>query len=221
MTTQEQEKKQLPATTDALTAYPALSNCEMHDGSLQINSFPAIVEFAKMAVGCGFFEDTKTANQAIIKVSWGTSVGLTPMESINDVYVNRGKFGVWAKAIARKIKSHPRYDYKVRENTVKQCVLECYIDGELQNDLITYTMEQAIAAGVTGNKPWKVTPARMLFYKAITEAQIVHFPDVFKGTVMSTEDIQDMEFSEAYKKDRPNIVKQAQLEAAQDRAAAR
>lgn len=215
----DQQQKQLPAKVDKTTAYPVLAGCEFNDGAIQLNSFSAIQEFAEIASGCGFFEDAKSVQQAIIKISYGTRLGLDPLESINGIYVNRGRFGIWAKVIAQKIKEHPRYDYNVIESNEKICVLEAVVDGVKQKNHIKFTIEQAREMGVTANKPWKVDPEQMLFYKAVTRLKDRYCPDVFKAQIASIEDLSDLEFSESYKKERPDIVKQAQLEAAQDRAA--
>jgi hypothetical protein len=213
---------QLPA--ESKPQWPlSLTSCKVINGIVQIESLNDIETFARFAIASGYFADgdAKSVAQAGMKMMFGLRMRLDPLEAITDLYMFKGQVGVYGRLIARKIKERREsdgYDYFVEESTDKRCCVHfltnknerCGFDGTVGGTVeekkahcnhlspISFSIEQAHAMGVTGNKPWKADPALMMFYKVLARAMKKYYPDLFTGvSPQIKEDIED--FVEAEK----------------------
>lgn len=128
----------------------------------------------------GFFSDTKSLSQAIVKMVAGEELGLGPMTSMQGFHVIQGKPTISGQIMASKVKMSAKYDYRVREATATRCLIEWFQDGESVGES-EYTFEQAQRAGLTGKDNWRKTPEDMLFNRAIARGVRRHCPDVLAG----------------------------------------
>jgi len=163
------------------------------------NPIPANDELAvAMNIGTifaqsGFFPDTRTAAQAIVKILAGRELGVGPFASMRGVIVNRGKLELSAGLVGSLIKSSGRYDYRVKVHTQNVCTLVFFENGQEIGES-TFTIDDAKRAELTTGKnahSWRHYPRNMLFARALTNGARWFCPDVFGGPVYTPEELGD------------------------------
>ena len=138
----------------------------------------------------GYFEDTKGAAQAVVKILAGAEQGIPPIAAMANLYITNGKPTATAALIAERIKSHPELDYRITEHTREACEIEILERGE-KVGTSRYTIQDARDAGLAGKVQWKAHPRNMLFARAITNAYRFYCPHVFGAPVYAVEEFDD------------------------------
>jgi len=127
----------------------------------------------------GFFQDTKTESQAIVKILAGREVGLQPIEAMTGIHIVKGKITLGANLMAAAIKKHPDYNYKVIHHDTKKCTIEFY-EGRESIGTSEFTIEDAKNANVyKSGGSWSMYPRNMLFARAMSNGVKWYCPDVF------------------------------------------
>jgi len=141
---------------------------------------------AETMVRSGFFSDIANANQALMKIVAGAELGIGPIQSLRSVYFSKqGTPSFSSNFIATSIRKHPDYDYEIKKLTNTECTIAFYRrdpkteKGWIESTpSITYTMEEAIAAGIARKDVWQKYPKDLLFARALTRGARQHCPDV-------------------------------------------
>ena len=139
----------------------------------------------------GYFNDSKDANQAIVKILAGREMGFGPFAAMSDIHIIQGKPVVGANLMAAAVKSHPKYDYRVTVNTDLEVSIEFYQEGK-SIGVSSFTMDDAKSAGLQGKDNWRKFPRNMLFARAISNGVRWYCPDVFSGAAVYTPDEFDV-----------------------------
>ncbi len=127
----------------------------------------------------GMFTDVKTAAQAVVKIIAGKELGLSPIESMNSLYMVNGKIAVSSKIIASLVKKSGKYDYTIEKLDDQECTLIFYqLNGE-KVDLgkSTFTFKDAAKAGLVNKDNWKNYPRNMMFARALSNGARWYCPD--------------------------------------------
>lgn len=194
---QAQGNKQLPAQARTVqeqsgAQLPALSaSGEAGGAALVLRTPEDMMRVAKILADAGLIEDIKSANQAFVKLMYGLELGMTPGEAIDDLYFLKGRRGIWARAIAAKFGRHGHYNYDILETTEECCTIQITYDGQPKGQPVTFTVRQAQEMGLLGKPAWKADRKLQLFYKALTRAQVMYAPDLYRRTVKAVEDLED------------------------------
>lgn len=138
----------------------------------------------------GFFADVSKGSQAMVKIIAGQELGLEPFSAMQNLFIVKGKIQISGNAIAGKIKSSGKYNYKIKVSTKEKCTLEFYENQEPQGEY-TFTIDDAKQAGLTTNVVWKNYPQTMLFNRAVSGGYKIFCPDIFNFTVYSEADSFD------------------------------
>jgi hypothetical protein len=154
-----------------------------------IQNFSDVESVARAMAGSGFFQDSKQASQAIVKVLAGHELGFGPFASMTGIHIIQGKPAFGANLIAGAIKAQGKYDYRVVVLDDSHCEIEFYqiIDGK--RTLLgksSFSMMDATKAGLTGKDTWSKFPRNMLFSRAISNGARWYTPDVFSGAPVYT-----------------------------------
>jgi len=129
----------------------------------------------------GFFSDTRSAAQAVVKILAGKEMGFGPIASMTGIHIIQGKVAVGANLMGASVKSDPRYDYRVMELTDDRAEVAFY-EGGKEIGRSVFTMEDAKAAGLTGKDNWRKFPRNMLFSRAMSNGVRWYCPDAFGGS---------------------------------------
>lgn len=147
----------------------------------RINEFNQIADvFSKS----GLFSDIRSQGQAFVKIMAGAEIGLAPFTAMNSFHIIQGKVTMSAQAIAARIKSSKRYNYRVIEKTATRCSLAFFENGQ-QVHIETW---DAARANKAGTKNMDKYPEAMLFARAITAGARAVCPDVI-GSFYAPEEL--------------------------------
>lgn len=158
----------------------------------------------------------KSAEAAVVIILKGRELGLPPMQALSHVHVVNGKPTLSAEVmLAMALQRGHRVVVAESTNeraTIKGQRLESFAKYGPEQSL-TFSMEDARTAGVTGNPTWKKYPAAMLRARAISAFMRMFAPDVLMGAsyvpeelgaevnedgeVVRVDDAQDVEFTPA------------------------
>lgn len=142
---------------------------------------------ARAMAGSGFFQDTKQANQAIVKVLAGHELGFGPFASMTGVHIIQGKPTLASNLMAAAVKRNGKYNYRVIEASDAKCEI-AWFEGGQEVGRSAFTWEEGTRAGLTNKDNWKKYPSDMLFARALSRGQRRFAPDIFNGATVYTPD---------------------------------
>jgi hypothetical protein len=132
----------------------------------------------------GYFADSKSKAQAIVKVMAGAELGIPPFAAMTGIHIVQGKPALGANVLATLIKNDPRYNYRVLEMTADVCRIQFYENGE-PCGISEFTIAEAKKAGT---KNLDKFPKNMLFARAISNGSKWFTPGIFGGAPVYTPD---------------------------------
>jgi len=133
----------------------------------------------------GFFKDTTSQAQAMVKVMAGAELGLPPFASMTGIHIVQGKPVLGANLVATLVKNDPRYNYRVKQADDQACILTWYENGAAVGES-SFTIAEATAAGLSGKDNWKKYTSDMLFARALTRGARRFAPGIFGGAPIYT-----------------------------------
>lgn len=159
------------------------------------NEIRELAAYADVLGKSGYFPIRHEA-EGIALFLVGKSLGLSPVESLQNLHVIEGRPVLSANAYASFIRKHPDYDYEVVEQSREACAVRFHgkVRGEWRElGVYRITLEEAkssgLAMGKSGmKKNWKVHPDAMLFARAVSQGCRIHCPDVFSFSVYTDAD---------------------------------
>jgi len=164
------------------------------DNSLAIRqSYDETERVAAAMVKSGYFQDTRDASQAIVKILAGREMGFGAFASMTGVYIIQGRPSIGANLMASAVKRHPNYDYRVLEMTDTVCEIEYFQQGKTIGKS-RFTLEDARKAGT---KNLDKFPRNMLFARAMSNGVRWFVPDVFDGAAVYTPEELGADVNEA------------------------
>lgn len=184
--------------TEELTRKDDKKAIEIHNGT--VSNIDAV---ALVMVKSGIFADVRSQYQAIVKIMAGRELGLSPIESMQMLYIVGSQIGARAILIASKIKASKKYDYIVDELTNEKCSISFYEKAEKERTKIgtvEFTMEDArkivdskTGKPITAKDNWKNYPRNMLFARTIMNGMRWFCPDALSSIIsISAEELNDI-----------------------------
>lgn len=171
-------------TSTALTRRPATG--------LSLTTLDEMKGFAHAAFCAGLMgsqsDKTTAIARAVVAIQYGAEVGLGPMSSIQGINVIQGKPAMGAGMIATLVKRSGRYNYRVTKHTNDCCTIQFTENGEPCGES-TFTMQDAVTAGLTKNPLWKTVPKNMVFARAMSNGAKWYCGDIFSGSVYTPEEL--------------------------------
>jgi hypothetical protein len=151
-------------------------------------------------VQSGMFPDLKSQAQAVVKIMAGRELGLSPLQSITDIYIVNGKVALQAKVISSLIKRSGKYDYHIDKLDDEGCVISFFqLNGErIKIGESSFSKADAARAGVINKEVWKSYPRNMYFARTISNGGRLFCPDVI--TAYTTEEVEDIKVIPANEK---------------------
>lgn len=124
----------------------------------------------------------------LLAMELGDALGIRPIQAINSVHVIEGKPSASADLIASLIR---KAGHRLRVQGDDQSATAQIIraDDPDYTFEVTWTMDRAKAAGLTGKGVWKSYPAAMLKARAITEVARAGASDALYGVIYTPEEL--------------------------------
>lgn len=132
-----------------------------------------------------FFKDIATEAQAIAKIMAGSELGIPPVASLSGIHIVEGKPVLGATVIASLIDNNSIYSYKVLKNSNVECSIEFFKNKE-SIGISSFTIEEAVNAGIANKPNWTKYPSDMLFARAISRGARRFTPGIFCGSAVYT-----------------------------------
>lgn len=112
----------------------------------------------------------------------GRELGLPAMQSLRSIHIIEGKPVLSADLMAALCKRSPDCAlFRLVESTDKIATYEAQRTGEASATRMSYTIDQAAAAGLVGKDNWKRHTAAMLRARAASAISRAVFPDLLVG----------------------------------------
>lgn len=159
--------------------------------SPEIESLREPMAIGEVFTKSGLFPDIKSQSQAVVKILAGKEIGLSPFQSMKDIYIVNGKLALQANALASLIKTSKKYDYKIEELTNETCKISFWeITGEGKKEnlgISEFNSKDAARAGLINKDNYKNFPKNMYFARALANGQRWYCPDCACGWHVSEE----------------------------------
>jgi hypothetical protein len=119
-------------------------------------------------------------------ILYGAELGLTAVQSAQNIFVIHGKPAVYARTMAAQVR---RAGYKIHEVEASdtKVVWQGLRDGNWASS--EWTMERADKAQYTSNERYQTNPQEMLRAKAIAEVCRIQYQDVLLGMAYTVEEL--------------------------------
>ena len=147
-----------------------------------VTTYDEVERAAKAMAASGFFTDTKSISQAIVKIMAGQELGFGPFAIMNGVYIIQGRPSFGANMMAAAVKASGRYNYRVIEMSDTKCEIAFFENGQ-ECGRSSFSMEDAKKAGT---KNLDKFPRNMLFARAMSNGVRWYCPDVTNGSAVYT-----------------------------------
>lgn len=147
----------------------------------------SISNLGQIFASSGYFQDTRDASQAIVKILAGRELGLPPIAAMTGIYIIRGKVSLSATTMAAVLKRHGNYDYRVLEHNHESCKIE-FFQGEESIGISEFSMEDAKLAGLKSDQ-YKKYPRNMLFARAMSNGIRWFCPDILGGPAYTPDEL--------------------------------
>lgn len=148
------------------------------------STMPEAVELASRLARSGLIPgDLRGKPEDILVVLLsGHELGISPLRSLQAIHVIRGRPVLSADLLAALVMRSPLCLYfSVVESTPERCTVETHRKGSPRPERLTWTLEQAKAAGLTGKDTWKAHAATMLSHRARAALARRVYPDLVMG----------------------------------------
>lgn len=157
-----------------------------------IKNYSDLESVAKVMYESGYFQDSKSAAQAMVKILAGQELGVGPFASMSGINIIKGKPAPGSNMIAALIKNDPRYDYKVKQLNNDICELT-FFEETIQVGVSIFTkadLDKAeggnmVTPGAKGSMKVRF-PRNMLFARAISNGAKWYTPGIFGGAPVYT-----------------------------------
>jgi hypothetical protein len=153
--------------------------------ALSVRDEMPLSELGAVLVKSGFFQDTRDAAQAIVKVMAGRELGLAAIASMTGIYIVQGRVTLSANIMAAVVKRSGRYDYRVLSLDDKACEI-AFFENKQAIGNSRFTADDAKRAGTKNMEKY---PRNMLFARAMSNGVKWYCPDVTGGPVYTPEEL--------------------------------
>jgi hypothetical protein len=128
-------------------------------------------------------------------VLYGNELGLGPMQSLNSIHVIEGRAAA-SPELMRALVAKAGHRIDVTENTNDTCVMKGTRFDTGAEATVTWTLEDAKNANLTGKDNWKKYPRAMLVARATSELCRLLFPDIIAGLSYTPEEMESVAATE-------------------------
>lgn len=157
--------------------------------SLAPSNFAEAMEYSKMIANSELApkDYRNKPNNVIIAIQMGSEIGLSPMQSLQNISIINGKPCVWGDAALALVQASPNYEYCNEEQDANKAICALKRKGEPEY-IVTFTKQDAIDACLWNKVgPWKQYPKRMMQMRARGFALRDKFADVLMGLNIAEE----------------------------------
>lgn len=172
-------------------ALPAPSGRDIVDG--WAHQVAAVAKLATYIAATDFVPKAYRGQDAAVAAAIlaGREMGIGPMTALQHLYVVDGRPAMSAQLMRALVFAHG-HTIRVAECNSERCTLIGRRAGDSHEAPVTWSMEDARRAQVTGKTNWARYPRQMLLARATGELCRAVFPDVIGGMAYTVEEADDI-----------------------------
>jgi hypothetical protein len=185
---------------------------------IKITSFQEAIKIAEYFSGTDLVPKDYRNKPANIVVAWqkGMELGLKPLQALSTIAVVNGRATVWGDGLIALVKNTSKEEWTNEwiEGDGDNMVAWCETKRQSQEQTIkrSFSVLEAIQAGLWGNNTWAKYPKRMLQMRARGLCLRDAYPDTLTGIEIA-EEINDLRFNQATEiKEAPKTLEQLGLQ---------
>lgn len=134
------------------------------------------------------FKDVTQADQAFAKLVIGHHLGLTPAQSMTGIDIVKGNPQLRGVLLGTLVRSHPGYDWKVKEMGPESVSIEFFRGGESQG-VSTWTKADSDRAGLSKDDSNHAKyPTAMFWNRAMSQGVKLLVPETMRGIPVYVEE---------------------------------
>jgi len=156
--------------------------------TVHADELDTIQRTARLLAVSGYFDakgDTPMAiAQLATKILAGRELGFGPYAAARGIYIIKGNPSISANLMAAAVKGSGRYDYRVKELTDANCVVEFFELSAGKRESLGVSSFSAADAKKAGTQNMDRFPRNMLFARAMSNGVRFYTPDVFSGNAV-------------------------------------
>ena len=126
----------------------------------------------------------------------GHEVGLSPFQALNKIHVIKGRPAMAAELMRALVLSQG-HEVWIEEQSSTRCIVGGKRKGSERETRVTWTMDDAKRANLTGKDVWRAYPSAMLLARATSALCRAIFPDVLAGISYTVEELEDGDLLDA------------------------
>ena len=147
------------------------------------DEWQTITTMAKALAASGLVPShIKTPEAAVAVILQGRELGIGPMQALRTIFLVTGKLTLSADLMAALIwRACGDNAMRIIERTATVCSIDYQRPGWDAPARMSWTIEQARAAGLSGKDTWKQYPDAMLYARCVSSIAHTAFQDVIMG----------------------------------------
>jgi len=167
---------------------PALRNAAQDS----IDLAPAAWQLANKVAGTDFVPKALRGkpDAVLACILTGSEVGISPMKSLSMIHIVDGRPAMAAE-LMRAIVLDAGHDIWIEEQSSTRVTIGGQRAGSSRETKVTWTMDDAKRANLSGKQNWRNYPRAMLLARATSELCRAVFPDVLAGISHTVEELTD------------------------------
>jgi hypothetical protein len=152
-------------------------------GTASIEQWQLMREQADIFIKSGLLPShIKSPEQAVVIMLKGRELGLPALYALSTIGIINGKPVVAAEVMASLVyRHHGDGALKVVQTNERLCTVEYRRRGWTESQSYSFSIEDAMRAGLLGSNVWQKYPAAMLRARCISAVARMAFPDVISG----------------------------------------
>lgn len=143
---------------------------------------------AKALAAGGMFKDVTQAEQAYAKMVIGHHLGLSPAQSMTGIDIVKGSPQLRGVLLGTLVRSHPGYDWKVREMSSEKVSIEFFRDGESQGMSTWTEADSKRAQLLKADSNHAKYPMSMFWNRAMSQGVKLLVPETMRGIPVYVEE---------------------------------
>lgn len=161
---------------------------------MSVRALDGMKDQAKQLILSGYMPDKfKKPEQVVVTMLYGRELGMSPMEAVKEIHVINGVPGVSTNFMNRRVRERlPNATVDVLEKNDKRCRISFQRSPRHKPVEVSYTIEEAKAAELTGKSVWKKHPTDMLFNRCFSRMVREECPEVVSGFVHTPEELEEI-----------------------------
>lgn len=160
---------------------------------LEPSTFQQAAKTAEILMESRLFPQFQSPQAVLAVVMTGRSMGIDAVASLRGFNIIKGKVSPTSQMLIGLVKRSPTCQYfRLVNTTPEQATWETMRRGEPEPTSLTYTIEDANQAGLTGNDNWRKRPKTMLRWRCSTELARAVYPDITAG-LYTQDDASEMD----------------------------